>query len=913
MTNINKLNMGLDFDINVPAFMSDLRALNGIAAAEFDSHVKVYEKHMQDIMQRRLAVEAKFATAEEIRMRKMVDLMKLHQELNLSQRAYQGILQQINAEYTKSVIAKIRITQETIAARNAEKETLALLKLQSSAAKTISEIRAQQKRDEITKAFTARSASDSLAEKQLKTEQTIGEIRRSHERDTVTNIMRIRAEAQERSDRELLAAATIAEIRKQKEREKITKAFEDKATKDALAASIARTDLIIDEIRRRQESNNVTKIMEERAKEQEKADKEAEAQVTITEIRKQKKREEITKAYQDKAERDALAAKKAQSDLVVDEIRRREESNRVTREFEQRNADAAVAARTEASKKVIQQIKTQQRAAIQAAREEEQVRRQVIAITRRYETVEESANRERAVVAQAFRMGAISAQEYRDALAAINAQAEQTQSGLGRTRYAISAVAMGVEDFVTVASMQNFTMDAMAMGARAASNNVSQAFHSMAGGAGGFYGAIASIGVLMASVAIPAIYRWAMGIEDAETSAKKLEDRIKSLTSSFTYLNDVQDRQRELASEQKDISEIDDLDEANRRLEKLFSDREQMLADQDRATNELKAQSEALWEAIVPQSAMDDLDVLLNNIQKNLGGAYKSTVKEELQDIRDDFNHNITTIGAPAALAQLEHNLDRFGKALNILKEQAGGLEGIDVSPDLFSGNAFLPGFGGIAHNFGRLPAEMIDDAEVIDNIQALLDDETKLAEAAAAVNKSTEEYGQALRDAQDTLQLIADTEKRIAEIKDEEAEKKNQEIFDRMTEREEEFAKLTEQTKGNSLRGADKEIFNLGVKQRDLLESQLGTYDELNALFNMELESIAKDIEEQLANVAQVNVPGQNSLASEVQSITSANRMIVDKLLAPPKDDKQEQQIKLLEAIRKHLSGNKMLMEVIK
>lgn len=844
---ISDLRMQLSFDVNSQEFMSKLRNINDMMSTSLDSHVVAYQTKMNDLMAKRNAIESKFFTPEEKRQVAVEALLETQRELQLSDRAYYGLMKQIEAQYEKEA----GVTARTAAAvEDAEKRKQAAIRATADAQRIAQQqydgyMKENQRLEDLTVTPGQRFAHGMADLRQRKSSGMISpEAFTAGAKELVSEYNSAVPAAQRLlslAERTLLTRTQESEaiqniIRGQQKAIEVAQAYADKATR-TLAAR------------------------DENVAEQ----KRTASEVIQNTIRQQQQRKLYEAAVQNKAY--------GYLDSVDEEDRKR---------MQQQQTDLD---KLNKSRQTMHRIRQQQAAiTARAEREHNAEVQHAINLLRSLETEEQRLIRIQTELNAALQQGTINQQQYDQSMANIVERQRHMIGGAGRMGYVVGNVATGFEDFITVMSITGFNMDSLSMGFRAASNNIGQAIRGLNTANAALYGSMFSIGTIALGFAIPAMYKHVMGLINQKSATDSLTDSIKRYTDTLQASNRAEERRGSNVTRMQEIDEMFDSEDVIKETEKAANEYANAVMRMDDANKAFEAQFQRVWDDINKDLNFEDLFATLNKVSNGMGDVFA----EDFKKMEATFNQEMRFQGPAQALRNLEKEMSDLTEAMLLKLSQLGGKE--------WSGK-FL---------------NLLDDAAPVDAIQSLLADTNILSELANSNTANQEEYTKALQDAEDLMQSMIALQEQLNDALDKEAEIRSEQIYQNMVANEEKLQELKEKAKRDSMGGASKEaereLFDLAMQRRDLLESGIAGPQALEDLFNQQLQGREADLMEQL----QSKEPSTSaSLGSEVSAMISANKQIVESI-AKPEDTARREMVELLRGIRDHLAGNRILLEVV-
>lgn len=489
--------------------------------------------------------------------------------------------------------------------------------------------------------------------------------------------------------------------------------------------------------------------------------------------------------------------------------------------------------------------------------------------------------------------GDITNEQYAQGLANIERRQRSMSSSMGNVGYMVGNAVTGLEDFVTVLSVTGYGMEGFSAATRSASNNVAQAVRGIGTQAAMLYAPLVSIGMVLVGSAIPAIYRWSTGAEDAAEATKKwrqeLEDAVRiariATDEDLTRLN------RDISL--RNIQEIETPDQVDRTIRERTDELTRLKNEINGTSAELEKLANKSFESIVTPKTLSDFEKLINGISdesKNLGPAFaelETVMRKELQSIQEDFVANSTTRGSKEAVTELEREMIAFQHEI----------QGIIDSLPALSRKRILDSAYGTAYSNEMFSffGSGVDDAAVIDRIQAASEDSLLIS------RDETEELRKKRAELERYGEEIAALNQRRQEAQNE------QQRLERLA-MDAELESLRLQQYRSSLIGseneAERKLLDLAIKRKEIMESGLASPAELEGLFNQELEAIAAELETNLSKIQ--DQPYSVAVANSTEAYTSANRQMMDAMNQT--DNREDEMVELLTAIRDHLSGQNLL-----
>ena len=502
-------------------------------------------------------------------------------------------------------------------------------------------------------------------------------------------------------------------------------------------------------------------------------------------------------------------------------------------------------------------------------------------------------------------VGDITNEQYEMGLANIERRQRAMAGGANHMAYAIGNTVTGLEDFVTVLSITGFGMEGFSAATRAASNNVGQAVRSLGTAASAIAAPLVSIGMVLAGAAIPHIYRYVAGVEDAEAATRRWSREMEVAIRLAGELGRLEIRKLNFENEVTDIRKMDDSQALHDRYNDLAEKEKLLLAEIRKGLLESEAAAAKLFERLVPTETVQDFNDYVDGIGEEFGADVEAAFRQRFKDMQHEFISNAVEQDAETARKVL---LDRMRAMQADMETMRPGSSGPLASMTGFLAMGQDTGF---ANDFANVFPELINDATVIDQIEEL---ENKIEELSREDSEAARIKKEELIETRDLLKEIHDQYLKALDIeatKAAEIQAQAQHIDQQSMEME--LEKLKIQQHKNSLLGAENEaerrLFDLALRRREIMESGIAAPDVLEGLFNSELEAMAAELEKQIAKAEEVIFSA--AAMTEPQAYTSANRQIVEAMGGT--DDKLQEQVDLLKAIRDHLSGAATLqVEVI-
>lgn len=497
--------------------------------------------------------------------------------------------------------------------------------------------------------------------------------------------------------------------------------------------------------------------------------------------------------------------------------------------------------------------------------------------------------------------GDITNEEYAAGLANIQRRQQAMAGGMNNMGYIVGNTVTGLEDFVTVLSITGYGMDGFAAATRSASNNVAQAVRGIGTSAAMIAAPLVSIGMVLLGSAIPAIYRYVTGAEDATDATRKWKEELEGVVRIARRVSEANELAMNRASTERDIKKMKDPDDILDKMKDSVDKIALLMNDMDGLGSELQGKAGKIFDSIISPETMNDFNVVADELPKFFGdkaAAMEEDWRSRMNALRARFIDDAVVMGAEAARKNLENNVRLLQGDMQKAYEQLSG-------PDLlkFEARATVFGFNNVLN---PLP-DLLNDAAIIDEIQAT-------NEAIASLNKEdTLEYGKKRKELEsyklELEQLQKRREQAIEEVALAEAEARAQAMYLDQQAMEIELDRLKIQQQRASMIGSEQEaerrLLDLALKRKEIMESGIAAPGILEGLFNQELEAIAADLEDKLNQMKFISM--ETATASQAQAYTAANRIMMSASGKEPKTEEKEM-VQLLKAIRDHLSGQKTL-----
>ena len=502
--------------------------------------------------------------------------------------------------------------------------------------------------------------------------------------------------------------------------------------------------------------------------------------------------------------------------------------------------------------------------------------------------------------------GDITNEQYAQGLANIERRQRSMAGGSNNMAYAIGNTVTGLEDFITVLSITGFGMDGFSAATRAASNNVGQAVRSLGTAGAAIAAPIVSIGMVLLGSAIPAIYNWISGVEDAEKATKKWSREMEIAIRLAGMLGRIELRKLNFAEEVKDVKNNTSSDALKEQYGELNAKYKVQVAEIKKTLAESEASALLIFDKLVPTETIEDFNDFVDNIGVEFGGDVEEGFRIRLKDMQTEFIRIAVEKDAEEARKVLLSRMRLMQADMEALRPGSSSSNPFDR----IGGMADMGIDGGLGNSFVNLFPEGINDAAVIDQIEAL---EGKIEELSGADSEAARIKKEELQETVELLKVIHEQYQvaKAAEkaLNDEQARIEGSVVQQQI---DSELRALTIQQKRASLLGdeneAERALLDLAMKREQMGASGTIPDDVLNNLFNMELEAIAADLEKQIAKAEEIT--RAVGMATEPEAYTSAQKQIME--VAGKDKTKLQEQIDLLKAIRDQLaSGTTMSVEI--
>ncbi len=502
--------------------------------------------------------------------------------------------------------------------------------------------------------------------------------------------------------------------------------------------------------------------------------------------------------------------------------------------------------------------------------------------------------------------GDITNEEYAAGLANIQRRQQSMAGGMNNMGYIVGNTVTGLEDFVTVLSITGYGMDGFAAATRSASNNVAQAVRGIGTSAAMIAAPLVSIGMVLVGSAIPAIYRYITGAEDAAETTRKWKEELEGVVRVSRLMSDANDLAMNRAKTERDIQKMKDPEDI---LDKMKGNVDQIAALMNEIQGleaELRAKANEVFQSdksLISTESINDFNKLIDaysvaadSIGMN-GSDIEEVMRERLKKIQEKFVSDSMLLGSEAATANLEQAMVQFqGDIQNLVDELPSSLR-----------TQVLDEADGYMNNFYNAWGSFVNDAAIIDEIQAVTEELLVISkeDTLEAVKKRQELETYKL----ELEQLYERRLKAIEEVKALEEEAARIASIEVQNQIDAELRSLQIQQQRASLLGeeneAERKLLDLALKRQEMGRSGAIPDDVLDDLFNQELEAIAADLDDKLNKMKFISM--ETGAASQVEAYASANRMMMAAAGKEPKTEEKEM-IQLLKAIRDHLSGQRTL-----
>lgn len=497
--------------------------------------------------------------------------------------------------------------------------------------------------------------------------------------------------------------------------------------------------------------------------------------------------------------------------------------------------------------------------------------------------------------------GDITNEQYAMGLANIERRQRAMAGGANNVAYAIGNTVTGLEDFVTVLSITGFGMEGFSAATRAASNNVGQAVRSLGTEASAIYAPLVSIGMVLAGSAIPYLYKYVTATEDAEAATRRWSREMEAAVRIAGESGRLEIRRLNFDAEVTDIRSMDDSEALRDKYNDLARKEKVLLAEIKKDLKEAEAAAAQLFDRLVPTDTVQDFNDYVNSIGEEFGGDVEAGFRQRLKDMQVEFISNAVEQDAETARKVLQERMRAMQQDMETMR------------PGSSSGFGSITGFMGMgqdtgfANDFANVFPELLNDATVIDQIEAL---EGKIEELSRQDSEAARIKKEELIETRDLLKEIHDQYLKALDIeatKAAEIQAQAQHLDQQAMEMD--LEKLQIQQRKNSLLGdeneAERKLFDLALKRKELMESGIAAPDVLSGLFNLELKARADQLEKLISEAE--NVTRQSTMLSVPKAYTEANKQAAE---ATSKDNgkKLQEMIDELKAIKDHLSGKSTL-----
>lgn len=502
--------------------------------------------------------------------------------------------------------------------------------------------------------------------------------------------------------------------------------------------------------------------------------------------------------------------------------------------------------------------------------------------------------------------GTLTAEEHAQAITNVETRQRAMAGGAGHLGYMVGNVATGMEDFVTVLSITGFGMEGFSAATRSASNNIGQAVRSLGTATAAMLAPVVSIGVVLAGFAIPAIYRWITGAEDAAKATAKFADELERLARTASVASRMELADLELKFKIEDVGDIETSDALDSKVKEAERAIDSIKAKMKVLDDEMKGQSIGSFDKMIGTKIEQDfqnLGVAFEQVDEEFGTNIRENIKLRFDDIKQQFIDESRDIGGEEARANLESRMQTLANEMEIQFDSLSVLQRKKMA-DLLMTTGSNPTLALFDFEWR--------DSDLTNQIQAMQGELDKLNES------EREQHVERKRELEDQIALLKELQDHKQAVIDLEAKAKKEIIdLDRQA-MDDEFEMLRIQSKRNSLLGeeneAERQIFDLALRRQEIMESGLTPLNALDGMlekmalegiFNNELQAIANDIELKL-NKANDAV-AQTGVAGQAEAYAKANEML---LAASSKESKTEEKemVQLLKAIKDHLAGKNLL-----
>lgn len=585
----------------------------------------------------------------------------------------------------------------------------------------------------------------------------------------------------------------------------------------------------------------------------------------------------LLKAKQDSLNKQA-AAEKAAADKShrawADENQRRQDAMRKRFITDPQAAKEAADA---------QQRKIMLQSTANVEKEFNAARQKAISLMNGYESSTQRDARAMLFLNAALADGTINAKEHAQALENIARRQRMMTSSGANMGFVIGNLATGMEDFVTVLSITGFGMDGFASATRSASNNIGQAVRGIGTASAAMIAPFVSIGTVLIGFAIPAIYRWITNTEDAAKATAKWARELDGLRRSFSALQSLDLMNFDRATKAIDISKIVDPD----KVKSGIAETETAINRLKLVIAELNAKSKGtgqhFLDLVNPTELSNEFDKWADLIGRDMGGLAEQRIRAMMKTANDTFAQEMVSLGGEEASANYRKRLNDVFKAFGEMRREMGLVD----TGDIYSQESKY---------LDALNAKLAEVQDELDKAQKdegtdVLDKEQELI----SLQKEKIAYENQLKVAIEARALAEGADMMDKAQADNLARRNSLEL-------------MQIQSKKNKLLGdeneAERRLFDLALRRKEMMESKLATPDSLARMFNTELEAELVQLEKELAKVDNIKV--QTGTAGQAQAFASANKMMLE--ISPKDEQHRKELIQLIKAIKDHLSGKNLM-----
>jgi hypothetical protein len=525
-------------------------------------------------------------------------------------------------------------------------------------------------------------------------------------------------------------------------------------------------------------------------------------------------------------------------------------------------------------------------------------RQEAVNLMNSYQTSAQRATADIARFNAMLAAGTLTADEHAQAIANVETRQRMMAGGAGHLGYMVGNVATGMEDFVTVLSITGFGMEGFSAATRSASNNIGQAVRSLGTATSAMFAPVISIGVVLLGFAIPAVYRWITGAEDAAKSTAKFADELERLAKAASVASRIELADLELKFKIEDVGDIKTSDALDAKVKEAERAIDTIKAKMKVLDDEMKGKSVGSFDKMVGTKIEQNFQNLGAAFEQVLGGdvgtEIRTNIKERFDDIKQKFIDESRDIGGEEARANLENRMRVLANEMELQFDDLSVLQRKKMA-DLLMTTGSNP------------TTALFDfawrDSDLTNQIQAMQGELDKLNES------EREQHVERKRELEDQIALLKELQDQRQAVVELEAEARAEAMHLDRQAMDNELEMMEIQSKRNSLLGeeneAERQILDLALRRREIMESGVAAPGILEGMFNSELQAMANDIEFKLNKATEVTA--QTGVAGQAEAYAKANEML---LAASSKESKTEEKemIELLKAIKDHLAGKNLL-----